>query len=111
MRHRRSEGDPVIRLRYNIKTSLLFVTCLTLLAATASARPDSPRELSIGSSPQPALPVQRDLVFAQKQTNVEPGEIFRDCDDCPELVVVPPGDFVMGSNDTPYEKPERTVSI
>jgi formylglycine-generating enzyme required for sulfatase activity len=26
-------------------------------------------------------------------------------------VVVPPGDFVMGSNDTPYEKPEHPISI
>src|SRR5580704_15189955 len=111
MRHRRSEGDPVIRLRYNIKTAPLFVICLTLLAATASTRAEAPRGLSVGSSPDEASPVQRDLVFAQRQTSVEPGEIFRDCDDCPELVVVPPGDFVMGSNDTPYEKPERTISI
>jgi hypothetical protein len=28
----------------------------------------------------------------------EPGELFRDCDNCPELVVVPPWDFMMGSN-------------
>ena len=27
----------------------------------------------------------------------EIGRVFRDCDDCPELVVVPPGTFVMGS--------------
>jgi formylglycine-generating enzyme required for sulfatase activity len=102
----------VICLRYNnMKLGLLFVICLTLLAATASTRADTSRGLSVGSSSEPTLPVQRDLVFAQRQTSVEPGEIFRDCDDCPELVVVPPGDFVMGSNDTPYEKPERTISI
>jgi formylglycine-generating enzyme required for sulfatase activity len=27
------------------------------------------------------------------------------------MVVVPPGDFTMGGNDTPYEKPEHKVSI
>ena len=27
----------------------------------------------------------------------EIGQVFRDCDDCPELVVVPPGTYVMGS--------------
>ena len=27
----------------------------------------------------------------------QPGETFRDCDDCPELVVVPAGSFMMGS--------------
>ncbi len=26
-----------------------------------------------------------------------PGEVFKDCDDCPEMVVVPPGEFMMGS--------------
>jgi formylglycine-generating enzyme required for sulfatase activity len=54
----------------------------------------------------------RDLIFAQRQTpNLEPGEIFRDCEGCPELVVIPPGDFVMGSGETPYEKPEHAVSV
>src|SRR3984957_10250423 len=94
-----------------MKSGLLFVISLTVLAATASTGAESPRGLGIGLSPEHGLPVQRDLVFAQRQTSVEPGEIFRDCDDCPELVVVPPGDFVMGSNDTPYEKPERTISV
>ena len=27
-----------------------------------------------------------------------PGELFRDCPDCPELVIVPSGEFDMGSN-------------
>lgn len=27
----------------------------------------------------------------------KPGQTFRDCDDCPEMVVVPAGDFMMGS--------------
>jgi formylglycine-generating enzyme required for sulfatase activity len=48
---------------------------------------------------------------AQRATSTEPGDIFRDCDDCGELVVVPAGDFTMGANDTPYEKPEHAISI
>lgn len=27
----------------------------------------------------------------------ESGRVFRDCEDCPEMVVIPPGEFVMGS--------------
>ena len=61
-------------------------------------------------SPKPP-PVSKDMVVAQKPENVEPGDLFRDCAECPELVVVPSGDFVMGSNDTPYEKPEHTIAI
>jgi formylglycine-generating enzyme required for sulfatase activity len=38
-----------------------------------------------------------------------PGEVFRDCQDCPEMVVVPQGEFDMGSNDTAFEKPIHRV--
>ena len=27
----------------------------------------------------------------------KPGDVIRDCDTCPEMVVVPPGEFIMGS--------------
>jgi hypothetical protein len=38
-----------------------------------------------------------------------PGRVFRDCPDCPEMVVVPAGSFVMGSNDGGTdEKPVHT---
>src|SRR5688572_28052126 len=31
------------------------------------------------------------------QTTLNPGMIFRDCPDCPEMVVIPAGSFTMGS--------------
>jgi len=42
-----------------------------------------------------------------------PGEAFRDCEVCPELVVVPAGRYVMGSNTSrfPAERPARLVTI
>lgn len=41
-----------------------------------------------------------------------PGRTFRDCADCPEMVVVPPGSFTMGSNDGgDDEKPVHQVTI
>ena len=96
-----------------MKWRLLFVISLTVLAGTVRAGAEEPRGLSAGPSAERPPAAAPGLVFAQqqKQTNPEPGELFRDCPDCPELVVVPSGDFVMGSNDTPYEKPERTISI
>ena len=33
------------------------------------------------------------------EPNWPPGKPFRDCDDCPEMVVIPTGTFVMGSPD------------
>ncbi|MBI5165822.1 MAG: SUMF1/EgtB/PvdO family nonheme iron enzyme [Magnetospirillum sp.] len=41
-----------------------------------------------------------------------PGTVFRDCADCPEMVVVPAGSFVMGSDDGDAdEKPVHRVTI
>jgi formylglycine-generating enzyme required for sulfatase activity len=44
------------------------------------------------------------------------GTVFRDCPDCPEMIVVPPGKFEMGLADyrkarRPNEGPVRTVNI
>ena len=44
------------------------------------------------------------------------GEVFRDCDVCPPMVVVPPGTFMMGSPDTEEgrdgdEGPQHEVTI
>ena len=33
-----------------------------------------------------------------------PGRVFRDCADCPEMVVVPPGSFMMGSPESEAER-------
>ncbi len=45
-----------------------------------------------------------------------PGSVFRDCADCPELVVIPPGRFTMGSPATeperdPDEGPQQAITI
>lgn len=40
-----------------------------------------------------------------------PGSVFKDCRDCPEMVVVPAGSFEMGSNERREERPIHSVSI
>jgi formylglycine-generating enzyme required for sulfatase activity len=40
-----------------------------------------------------------------------PGELLRDCPDCAELVIVPAGDFDMGSKVKATEQPVHRVSI
>ena len=49
-------------------------------------------------------------------THPRPGEMFRDCPDCPDMVVIPAGTFTMGApKDEPgfYDEdgPQRTVKI
>jgi formylglycine-generating enzyme required for sulfatase activity len=94
-----------------MKLRLLSVILLTALTGWIGTEANAQRGLS--TSPSADRPASSsDPVVAQRdQPSLDPGEIFRDCEACPELVVVPPGDFTMGSNDTPYEKPEHPIVI
>ena len=40
----------------------------------------------------------------RKAAQTKPGQSFKECRNCPEMVVVPPGTFMMGS---PADEPER----
>ena len=56
------------------------------------------------------------LMPTRSATGQEVGEVFRDCDVCPEMVVVPAGSFIMGSPETEEgrrenEGPQRRVTI
>jgi formylglycine-generating enzyme required for sulfatase activity len=56
------------------------------------------------------------LAAAQAVAARVPGTVFRDCADCPEMVVIPPGRFLMGSPASeagrePDEGPVREVRI
>ena len=64
-----------------------------------------------GRRPLQSPPPSPTAPSATPSATPEPGEIFRDCPDCSEMVVVPAGDFKMGSSDSVYEKPEHRVVI
>ena len=93
-----------------MKSAVLSVFFLMALVEFASTPASAQRGLSNGPLAEPPS-ASSDTRVAQQGASPDPGELFRDCNNCPELVVVPPGEFVMGSNDTPYEKPEHTISI
>jgi formylglycine-generating enzyme required for sulfatase activity len=41
---------------------------------------------------------------------MKPGKVFKDCDDCPEMVIIPAGKFQMGGSES-YTQPVHTVSF
>jgi formylglycine-generating enzyme required for sulfatase activity len=56
------------------------------------------------------------LVLLISAASTQPAPSLRDCDDCPEMVVIPAGDFSMGSPETEAgrmdrEGPQRRVRI
>jgi formylglycine-generating enzyme required for sulfatase activity len=64
----------------------------------------SPQPEVINTLPPIKMPPPEELARAEplpKRTEasnpLRPGSVFRDCPECPEMVVVPAGDFMMGS--------------
>ena len=45
------------------------------------------------------------------EAEMKPGKVFRDCLDCPEMVILPPGSFNMGSSKGGHESPAHSVTI
>ena len=43
--------------------------------------------------------------------NLRPGQVIKDCADCPEMVAIPGGSFVMGADKNPDEKPPHPVTL
>jgi formylglycine-generating enzyme required for sulfatase activity len=55
---------------------------------------------------------QTKLVTVKKEeAELRPGKVFKDCAECPEMVVIPAGSFEMGGNQSSVEKPIHSVSI
>jgi formylglycine-generating enzyme required for sulfatase activity len=62
----------------------------------------SPREPARAALSPPREPIRKAF---------KPGTTFRDCAECPEMVVVPAGSFQMGSSNNDREKPVHQVNI
>jgi serine/threonine protein kinase len=78
---------------------------------------EAPRSASTEvSPPAPDGAPQPGPRSAKKESALEPGRVFRDCPDCPEMVVIPAGTFMMGSPEnekgrTQYESPQQSVNV
>jgi formylglycine-generating enzyme required for sulfatase activity len=72
-----------------------------------------PREPARVTTPPPRKSAQASTSSQGKvaRTGSKPGDVFRDCSDCPALVVVSAGSFDMGSLSSDHEKPLHRVNI
>src|SRR5262245_19664435 len=79
---------------------------------TPPVTPPAPVKPAVGITPSRSAQV---LSQAEERA-LKPKDTFKECDACPEMVVVPAGSFVMGSPDNESlrdsdEGPQRTVSF
>jgi len=60
--------------------------------------------------------VRPHVLTVDAEEKLQPGDSFKECEDCPEMMVVPAGSFTMGSptsekNRSRWEGPQHVVSI
>jgi formylglycine-generating enzyme required for sulfatase activity/class 3 adenylate cyclase len=79
---------------------------------------NTPKMSQVAHVPAPAVepqPVQSkpvtQVIEPSADKNLLPGAIFRDCNFCPEMVVIPAGSFMMGNNERADESPPVEVTI
>ena len=90
-----------------LRPRILLLFILSMAVWSGGAESQAP--LRPPGAPSPPAP--NATSSASASAIPDPGEIFRDCPDCSEMVVVPAGEFKMGSGETIYEKPEHRVVI
>jgi formylglycine-generating enzyme required for sulfatase activity len=76
----------------------------------AKPAPATPAQPTAAVSPPARCDGVEALVGSERRC-LRPKDSFRDCPDCPEMVVVPAGEFMMGSEENNDEKPAHKVSI
>ena len=72
--------------------------------STISASPQIARLAPIASRAGKPLTREEERILMR-------GDTFKECANCPEMVVIPPGNFTIGSSERDEEKPPRLVTI
>jgi formylglycine-generating enzyme required for sulfatase activity len=71
------------------------------------------KQVAVVTQPRPALPSPAKPAIGVYPPRFKSVRTFKDCPDCPEMVVVPAGSFTMGApgEGSTWEKPVHTVTI
>jgi formylglycine-generating enzyme required for sulfatase activity len=87
-----------------------------LAVTTPPAAPSSP-PLAPRAEPAAAITPTRpatgcvEAQVGNEKRCLSPKDSFKDCPNCPEMVVIPAGEFMMGSTESEDEKPPHKVTI
>ena len=83
------------RKRWALAASFIVVVVAASAVALVAYQPWAPDR---AATREAAVPVQ------PRTVDTRPGSVFRDCPQCPEMVVVPAGRFTMGSPDDEQQR-------
>ena len=93
------------------------IVVVALLVFFRSRQEETQPAAAPASNAKQATPgVEKTELPPSTATSLKPGETFRDCGECPEMVVIPAGTFMMGSPDSEVgrskdEGPQHKVTI
>jgi formylglycine-generating enzyme required for sulfatase activity len=81
-----------------------------------SAKPPTTADPCGGGAVSVSLSRSAVPLCAAEERSLKPKDVFKECEQCPEMVVVPAGRFTMGSPNSekdrdPDEGPQRTVTV
>jgi formylglycine-generating enzyme required for sulfatase activity len=112
---RASNGEQIPWVSSSLSEDFYFGSRPSSTGPTAQPRTQPQSQPQPQPAPAPAPPPQartqpQPAPAPSKASQNQPGNIFRDCENCTELVVVPSGSFSMGSA-TDYENPVHRVTI
>jgi formylglycine-generating enzyme required for sulfatase activity len=117
--------EPGLEVRFlfaNVRDDVIAANASSPTAAIRNQRPWFGAELSaeqiffVPPVTPVSAPVDRSELPPPPAPKTRPGETFKECDVCPEMVVAPAGRFLMGSPESEAERganegPQREVTI
>ncbi|HEY8873558.1 MAG TPA: formylglycine-generating enzyme family protein [Stellaceae bacterium] len=89
------------------KRVIAMAAAAVALLATDVASAQQPAKMpAVSETPAQIFPAGIHPLTPEREQSLRPKDSFKECDICPEMVVVPKGSFTMG---TPTSEPDRSV--
>src|SRR6266576_1152431 len=84
----------------------MVVATVAFLATDAASAQQPATMPAVSGTPVQIFPATIYPLTPEREQSLRPKDSFKECDICPEMVVVPKGSFTMG---TPTSEPDRDV--
>ncbi|TKW78013.1 MAG: hypothetical protein DI543_12650, partial [Bradyrhizobium icense] len=83
-------------------TFIRFILVMVAIALSIGA--DAPQPSDAKVSTERAGPQRFAPLPVEKERALAPQDVFQECSDCPQMIVVPAGTFVMGSPPSEHDR-------